>query len=379
MTDALDVELRRVTKTFGGFAAVRDVSLAVPRGSFFSILGPSGCGKTTLLNLISGFQEPTEGEVLIAGQPMDGVPPNRRRVNMVFQRLALFPLMSVFDNVAFGLKMARVPRAQIRPRVMAMLEQVGLGGLEGRSPAQLSGGQQQRVAIARCLVLEPAVVLLDEPLSALDLKLREHMKLQLKHLQQQVGTTFVYITHDQSEAMVMSDRIAVMNQGQVLQVGTPDEIYSLPQHPFVASFVGESNTFQGTVVGLEEDGAIVQTGAIQMRIGKSPEMAVGQSYLLFLRPEKVYLLPTEGDRPSLANQVQGRVSEVIFDGAIVRCLMDIGRDAPLVTLFTRGAHQAVPYVGEAVGLGWHAEDAIAFPAQHSDQLVQWQRAQLAEV
>ncbi|MBF2037430.1 MAG: ABC transporter ATP-binding protein [Leptolyngbyaceae cyanobacterium T60_A2020_046] len=379
MTDAVDVELRDITKAFGDFTAVRDVSFAVPRGTFFSILGPSGCGKTTLLNLISGFQEPTAGEVWIAGQRVNGVPPNRRKVNMVFQRLALFPLMTVFDNVAFGLRMAKVPQAQVRSRVMAMLETVGLTGMERRLPSQLSGGQQQRVAIARCLVLEPAVVLLDEPLSALDLKLREHMKLQLKHLQREVGTTFVYITHDQSEAMVMSDRIAVMNEGQVLQVGAPDEIYSLPCHPFVASFVGESNTFQGTVVELSEDSAIVKDGAVQMQLSRTPDMAVGQSYLQFLRPENVRLLPLDGDRDRPENQVRGRVQSVIFDGAIVRCLVNIGRDRPLTTLFTRGTTQAVPYVGETVRLGWRAADVIAFPAQHRDQMMQLQKAQFAEV
>ncbi len=378
MTDPIDVQLSNVTKHFGTFTAVQNVSLSVPRGAFFSILGPSGCGKTTLLKLISGFEEPTAGDIFIAGKHMNGVPPNRRKANMVFQRLALFPLMSVFDNVAFGLKMARVPKAQINVQVEQILETVGLSGFGQRMPGQLSGGQQQRVAIARCLVLEPEVVLLDEPLSALDLKLREQMKLQLKHLQNQIGTTFVYITHDQSEAMVMSDRIAVMHEGQVLQVGQPDEIYSRPTNPFVASFVGESNSFQGVVTDRIDSYAYLQAEGLSLRVTPRPDMQVGRSYLQFLRPEKVYILPLSGES-NLDNLHPGIVNDVIFDGAIVRCLVDIGYSKSITVLLTRGAYTALPYKGEPVQIGWHATDVICFPALHSEQMRQLQHAQLAEV
>jgi len=231
-----DLECRDLIKSFGPFVAVDGVSFGVPRGDFFSILGPSGCGKTTLLRMMAGFQEPTSGDTLIKGKSMLGVPPNKRPVNMVFQHLALFPMMNVAENIAYGLVRRGLDRGEIAAKVQSALERIGLPGSGPKNISQLSGGQKQRIAIARCLVLEPTVLLLDEPLGALDLKLREHMKIELKKLQTQFETTFVYITHDQSEALVMSNHVAVMNEGRFEQVGTPQEIQN-SQNPFVLQFI----------------------------------------------------------------------------------------------------------------------------------------------
>jgi spermidine/putrescine transport system ATP-binding protein len=235
------IELEAVAKRYGAHAAVDGVSLAIGEGEFFSLLGPSGCGKTTTLRMIAGFVEPDEGRILLHGDDVTSVPPNRRPVNMVFQQYALFPHMSVYDNVAFGLSVRGVPRKEHRDRVNEILRVVALEGYEKRRPRQLSGGQQQRVALARALVNRPAALLLDEPLGALDVKLRRHMQLELKRIQHEIGTTFVYVTHDQEEALAMSDRIAVMNGGRVEQLGTPREIYEHPASDFVADFVGTVN------------------------------------------------------------------------------------------------------------------------------------------
>src|SRR5512145_1230470 len=243
-----DVELQNITKRFGDFIAVDDVSLDIKDGEFFSLLGPSGCGKTTCLRMIAGFELPSEGEIKIRGKSMGDTPPYKRPVNTVFQNYALFPHMTVFENVAFGLEMQKVSRAEIKTRVKEALEMVRLPQLADRKPRQLSGGQQQRIALARALVNRPQVLLLDEPLSALDLKLRKAMQLELKELQHQVGITFIFVTHDQEEAITMSDRIAVMNEGVVQQVGAPREIYESPRNRFVADFIGETNFIEGEVL-----------------------------------------------------------------------------------------------------------------------------------
>jgi spermidine/putrescine transport system ATP-binding protein len=241
-----DLECLGITKRFGAFTAVNNVSFDIPSGSFFSILGPSGCGKTTLMRMIAGFEEPSAGDIRLKGRSVTGTPPNKRNVKMVFQHLALFPMMNVGENIAYGLRCAGLNRDEIKRRVGDVLARIGLPGVADKEINQLSGGQKQRIAIARCMVLEPDVLLLDEPLGALDLKLREHMKIELKLLQHQFDTTFVYITHDQSEALVMSDRVAVMNGGRFEQVGTPQELYHSPSDGFVAGFVGDSNRWQGT-------------------------------------------------------------------------------------------------------------------------------------
>ena len=313
---ARDLEVDRVSKRYGAMAAVEALSLEVAHGSFFSILGPSGCGKTTLLRMIAGFLAPDEGDVRIGGASMRGVPPNRRPVNMVFQHLALFPMMSVVDNVGYGLARRGVPRAEIRGKVGAMLERVGLPGAQDKRVDQLSGGQKQRVAIARSLVLEPTLLLLDEPLGALDLKLREHMKIELKELQASFGTTFVYITHDQSEALVLSDHVAVMNAGRFEQVGTPQELYYHPATPFVASFVGENNRVAGTVARVDGDIAEVGTATgLRVRARREGTVAAGEGAAVFVRPESIVLARTAAALPVSMQQLSGVVESLLFDGA----------------------------------------------------------------
>jgi spermidine/putrescine transport system ATP-binding protein len=366
MPQAIDVELTNITKKFGDLVAVKDISFQVPRGSFFSILGPSGCGKTTTLKVIAGFEEPDIGDVYIGGERLNNVPPNHRPVNMVFQQLALFPLMTVFDNVVFGLKMAKVSKQERKKRVEQMLEKVGLAGLENRKPSQLSGGQQQRVAIARCLVLDPTVLLLDEPLGALDLKLREQMKIQLKQLQHQIGTTFIYITHDQSEALVMSDQVAVMNSGQLLQVGTPDELYSHPVDTFVASFVGENNRMSGMITEISDNQAVVDLGAFEIKSQVHPQMKVGQSFLNFIRPEKMNLLSADTTESEPTNQIPGTIQDVIFDGAVARAIIELIGGLVVMVLITRTSDTSLPIAGETVRVAWNPPDAHCFPDNHNN-------------
>lgn len=310
-----DLFCEGLVRRFGPNAAVDQVSLDVPAGTFFSILGPSGCGKTTLLRLLAGFDKPDEGDIHIRGQRMNDVPPNRRPVNMVFQHLALFPTMSVGDNIGYGLKRRKVPLAERRKRIARVLEQVGLPELENRDPQELSGGQRQRVALARCLVLEPTLLLLDEPLGALDLKLREQMKVELKHLQKQFGTTFVYITHDQSEAMVMSDQVAVMRDGRFDQVAPPEELYREPATPFVAGFVGDNNRLSGVLVAVRDNLAEIRLddGALVQGRVASGDMEIGRRAELYIRPESLML---SGDALSSGfSAMQAKVCTTLFDGA----------------------------------------------------------------
>ncbi|MFN3929947.1 MAG: ABC transporter ATP-binding protein, partial [Thermoflexus sp.] len=309
---AFAVELRNVSKRFGEVEAVHRVSLQIQDGEFFSLLGPSGCGKTTTLRMIAGFERPTEGEIYIKGERMNDVPPFHRPVNTVFQHYALFPHMTVFENVAFGLEMKRLPRDEIRRRVEEALRLVRLTGLENRYPRQLSGGQQQRVALARALVNRPAVLLLDEPLGALDLKLRKEMQLELKTLQHQVGITFIYVTHDQEEAMTMSDRIAVMNQGRVLQVGAPVEIYEHPATRFVADFIGETNFLEGRAEAVT--GEMIRVGVEGLAILAAPTEGVrhGQMVTVAIRPERIRLCAEEPE--DTPNRYMGMIEEVIYIG-----------------------------------------------------------------
>jgi spermidine/putrescine transport system ATP-binding protein len=315
---APDLEARQVRKRFAGHVAVDALSFSVARGSFFSILGPSGCGKTTLLRMIAGFIAPDEGDIVIGGRSMAGVAPNRRPVNMVFQQLALFPMMSVGENVAFGLARRGVGREERRRRAEAMLERVGLAGAGHKRVDELSGGQRQRVAIARSLVLEPTLLLLDEPLGALDLKLREHMKIELKQLQSAFGTTFVYITHDQSEALVLSDHVGVMNRGRFEQLGTPQELYYSPDTPFVAAFVGANNRIPGTAQSVE--GEIVElnsTGGWLVRARRSGAITRGASVEAFVRPEVAAIGRSAAELGAAPGQAvhEGIVESLLFDGA----------------------------------------------------------------
>jgi len=325
----IDVELLDVTKVFeNGVVAVDRVSLQIYRGEFFSLLGPSGCGKTTTLRMIAGFEHPSAGEVLIEGRRMGHTPPFRRNVNTVFQNYALFPHMTVFDNVAFGLRMKGIPRDEIARRVREALHLVRLSGMEERYPRQLSGGQQQRVALARALVNRPRVLLLDEPLGALDLKLRKEMQLELKHLQMTVGITFIYVTHDQEEALTMSDRIAVMNAGRVLQVGTPMEIYERPASRFVADFIGESNFLRGTVQAASPAAAtVLLADRFPIEVPADRQLTVGQEVTVAVRPEKIRLVPVEA--PEANGLLHGRIEEVIYIGTDTFYVVRVSDDTAL--------------------------------------------------
>ncbi len=358
---APDLEIRSLVKRFGDFTAVDDVAFSVPEGAFFSILGPSGCGKTTLMRMIAGFSRPDGGDILIKGQSTVGMPPNKVAANMVFQHLALFPTMSVAENIGYGLRRRGLPRDDIARRVEAMLERVDLAGSGPKQISQLSGGQKQRVAIARCLVLEPALLLLDEPLGALDLKLREQMKVELKQLQAKLGTTFVYITHDQSEALVMSDHVAVMNAGRFEQVGTPQDLYYRPRTAFVAGFVGNSNRWRGTVSG--QDGAQMRFAAGFDLIGNAvPGLTAGQPVDIFLRPEAIALSRGTGNGAA-ANTLSGTVQSLLFDGGNSMAMIAAGTNAGIVTVaLPQTGDLADLTPGEPVHLQWGADQVTAFAA-----------------
>lgn len=352
-----DLVISRLVKEFGTFRAVDDVSFEVPKGSFFSILGPSGCGKTTLLRMIAGFEEQTSGRIEISGQDMRGVTPNRRPVNLVFQHLALFPMMNVAENIAFGLRRRKVPAAEIRRRTEEMLERVGLPGYGAKRIHQLSGGQKQRVAIARCLVLDPKLLLLDEPLGALDLKLREQMKVELKKLQAKVGTTFIYITHDQSEALVMSDTVAVMNRGRFEQVGSPQELYMDPQTPFVAGFVGDNNRWEGTVEEVDGETVLIRTDeALVFRARRKADAHKGPA-TLFLRPEAMVIDPVGTDG---LNTFPAVVKAILFDGANSRLLTVTPSGHELLAALPQ--NRAFDHIrpGAEITLGWHPHSGIVF-------------------
>jgi spermidine/putrescine transport system ATP-binding protein len=359
-----DLEVDRVSKRYGPYTAVDALSLAVPHGSFFSILGPSGCGKTTLLRIVAGFLAPDEGDVRIGGRSMRDVAPNRRPVNMVFQHLALFPMMSVGDNVGYGLARRGVPRPQIASRVDSMLARVGLPGAQSKRIDQLSGGQKQRVAIARSLVLEPALLLLDEPLGALDLKLREHMKIELKQLQADFGTTFVYITHDQSEALVLSDRVAVMNAGRFEQVGTPQELYYQPRTPFVAAFVGANNRVAGKATRVDGELVdLVTADGLAMRAKASGPIASGDAVEAFVRPEVVALARDASELPSTVQRFAARVESLLFDGANSAVLVreTTTRTEVRIALPQTGRFADLK-VAESVAFGFDAQRAVCFGA-----------------
>ena len=309
------VEARRVSKRFGEVLALDDVSLEIGEGDFFALLGPSGCGKTTLLRITGGFENPTSGDVLIDGKSVLGQPPYLRPTNMIFQHLALFPHMNVFENIAFGLKMKREDSASIRTKVTDVLALVRLHGFEARTIEQLSGGQKQRVAMARALVNGPSVLLLDEPLGALDLQLRLQMHDELRRLHRSLGSTFIFVTHDQSEAITLANRIAVMNMGRVLQVGTPEEIYNAPQTRFVAQFIGQSNLIEGRVVEtLPEHQLLVECAGVRLRCRSAVDMRVGAAATLSLRYERVGLANGAADAVVIPSVITDRT----FLGSAVR-------------------------------------------------------------
>ncbi len=319
------LEIKNLSKHFPGFTAVNSIDFSVKEGGFFSILGPSGCGKTTLLRMISGFEEQSQGDILIDGKSMKGIPPEKRPVNIVFQNLALFPMMNVEQNVAFGLQRQKLSKKEISKRVAAMLSRVGLEGYEKKKVTKLSGGQRQRVAIARSLVLKPSILLLDEPLGALDRKLREHMKIELKLLQKEIGTTFIYITHDQSEALVMSDKVAVMNNGRFEQIDTPKNLYKNPKTSFVAGFVGENNKFE---IVSYENGILTTSNGWKL---EKPNLDFNPTKL-FIRPEAFILNPDS----NLENIdiVKMKIKTILFDGSNTKlsAIINESSDEVLISL-----------------------------------------------
>jgi spermidine/putrescine ABC transporter ATP-binding subunit len=351
--------LEKVRKSFGPVTAVDDVSFAIEPGEFITLLGPSGSGKTTTLMMIAGFDHPTEGEIYIDGAPIVGVPPYRRGIGMVFQNYALFPHLTVAENVGFALKQRGVRKPEIVGRVGETLDIVRLRGYEGRYPRQLSGGQQQRVALARAIIFHPRVLLMDEPLSALDKQLREELQLEMKRLHQQLGITFIYVTHDQREALIMSDRIAVMNQGRIEQAGSPSDLYDRPATRFVAGFIGESNFLEGEVAGLEgRDVAVRVAGATVVAISRQPA-AVGARVVLAIRPEKIGFRDPSAPAPQTRlNTIKAVVREVTFVGEMHRYVLEIALGVTLVAKQQHRFQMKARAPGERVMIEWHVEDSL---------------------
>jgi spermidine/putrescine transport system ATP-binding protein len=352
------VELERVTKRFGDFAAVREMDLAVPRGEFFTLVGPSGCGKTTTLRMVAGFEEPSDGRILIDGVDVEGVPAFKRPTNTVFQSYALFPHLSVEDNVAFGLRRKRVAKEEVRRRVREELERVGLEAEGNRRPRQLSGGQQQRVALARALINRPAVPLLDEPLGALDLKLRKGLQVELKRIQRDVGITFIYVTHDQEEALTMSDRIAVMNRGVIEQLAPPEEVYERPRTTFVAGFIGVSNLLPGQVEAGHGD-------LVDLRLDSGPTVRTraegvrrGERCYAVVRPEKLTVAKVEEPAPPGQVGVEGLLESAVYLGTATQMIVKLPGDVALTVLVPNtdeAARQNLPGAGARVRLSWLPE------------------------
>jgi spermidine/putrescine transport system ATP-binding protein len=360
----LDVELRQVSKVFAGETAVRTIDLGIQQGEFFSILGPSGCGKTTTLRLIAGFDVPTSGQILIQGRDVVGVPAYRRSVNTVFQSYALFNHLTVWDNIAFGLRIKGLNRTKMQQQVTDALQLVKMEGFARRYPRQLSGGQRQRVALARALVNRPAVMLLDEPLGALDLKLRKQMQVELSNLHQQLGITFVMVTHDQEEALSLSDRIAVMKDGEIAQIGTPSEIYEYPRTPFVADFIGDTNLLQGRVDYLDSQTIRVHTATgLTVLVARSPQSvsdpSTTQSVVVSIRPEKVHLsesAPSHG-----GNCYSGYVKHMMYLGTHVHCVVQLQNGDTLTVLQSnREEHQFATET--PVYAHWQPKDCLVLAA-----------------
>jgi spermidine/putrescine transport system ATP-binding protein len=358
--DNPSVRLDRVTKRFGDFTAVREMEMDIPRGQFFTMLGPSGCGKTTTLRMVAGFEEPSEGRVLLDGEDVTGLPAFKRPTNTVFQSYALFPHRSVEQNVSFGLQRQKIDKSEIKRRVAEELERVGLSREAKRRPAQLSGGQQQRVALARALVNRPAVLLLDEPLGALDLKLRKQLQVELKRIQRDVGITFIYVTHDQEEALTMSDRIAVMNRGVVEQVADPETVYERPSTTFVAGFIGVSNLMPGEVTSANGAGA-------ELRLDAGPTVhapdtsgaSTGERAHAVVRPEKLVLSPADGSAPDGRASVEGQVESSLYLGTATQMVVRLGDGTRMTVLVPNAdaeARRDLPAAGDGARLSWSDEN-----------------------
>jgi spermidine/putrescine transport system ATP-binding protein len=371
MNGEADVRLDRVTKRFGDMVAVDDLTLDIARGEFFSMLGPSGCGKTTTLRMIGGFEDPTNGVIYLGGTEVTGQPPYRREVNTVFQSYALFPHLTVSENVAFGLLRRKVPKAEAEERVKDALRLVDLPGFDKRKPSQLSGGQQQRVALARALVNRPKVLLLDEPLGALDLKLRKQMQLELKRIQTEVGITFVYVTHDQEEAMTMSDHLAVMRHGRIEQIGSPEDVYEHPATEFVAGFLGASNLLDGTIVEKNEDITTVRIeDGTTVRLETPSVMADDRSLRVGVRPEKIRLQPGSEAIPDGWNGVRGTARMSTFVGVSHQYSVDGPGGRPMTVYTQNLGGEWVPAPGDAVCLVWRPEHTFAVTP--SEPLAAWE-------
>jgi spermidine/putrescine transport system ATP-binding protein len=359
---------KRFTSRHGAVTAVDTIDLVIGEGEFFSLLGPSGCGKTTTLRMIGGFEEPTGGQILLHGRDVVGIPPNRRDVNVVFQSYALFPHMSVYDNVAFGLERKRVDRQSIKQRVNDMLELVQLDAKANRRPRELSGGQQQRVALARALVNKPRALLLDEPLAALDLKLRQAMQIELKRIQREVGITFVFVTHDQGEALTMSDRLVVMNAGRIEQLGAPRDVYERPRTRFVAGFIGTSNIISGKVASMDGSTALLDTGAdetILVPHATEAGATVGGPLDITVRPEKILIAAERPDSGRCA--IRGRVTEVVYLGTSTQYDVNALGGAEL-RVFVQNAADSTDIAerGADVWMSWRPEHTLPLAADTSD-------------
>ena len=361
------IEVDEVTKRFGDFVAVARADFDIRRAEFFSMLGPSGCGKTTMLRMIAGFEMPTSGHIRLEGADVSRVPPYRRNVNTVFQQYALFPHMTVADNVAFGPRTKGVDEGETKRRVGEMLEVVRLGSFADRYPSQLSGGQKQRVALARALVNHPSALLLDEPLSALDLKLRQAMQLELKRIQREVGITFIFVTHDQEEALTMSDRIAVMSNGHVEQVGTPEEIYDSPETPFVAGFIGSANLLPARVESMRDDVATVRLAGDRILeipiFAENHDFRVGEDALVMIRPERVRVSTA---RPEGESALPATVVELIFQGPVVRCVLRDAAGNEILAHLASDRRIARPGIGEQGWASWDRDSARLLPAKSAE-------------
>ena len=322
--------LKDISKNFGNVTAVKDMNLEIRDGEFVSLLGPSGCGKTTLLRIIAGFEIPDSGEVIIDGENIIDMPPNKRPMNMVFQRYALFPHMTVYENIAFSQFLKKKPREKIARKVKKMLELVQLEGFEPRKPDQLSGGQCQRIALARALINEPKVLLLDEPLGALDLKIRKQMQIELKNIQEKLKITFIYVTHDQEEALVMSDRIVLMQAGETVQIDTPKRIYNHPNSKFSATFIGESNVLEGEIADVKTDYLLIDIDGVQMTADKMIDVDTGGRVVLAIRLEKVKRIGRTGSK-IFDNQITGKLEDVVFFGHTVKYYVRITNDMTIIT------------------------------------------------
>ena len=371
------ITVDHVVKRFGDYVAVNDANFEIARGEFFSMLGPSGCGKTTTLRMIAGFEQPTTGRILLEGKDVSRVPPYRRNVNTVFQHYALFPHMSVYDNVAFGPRSRKLDEADVKKRVAELLEVVRLQKFATRKPTQLSGGQQQRVALARALVNYPSALLLDEPLGALDLKLRQAMQIELKRIQREVGITFIYVTHDQEEALTMSDRIAVMNEGRVEQIGSPEDIYHSPSSVFVANFIGIANLLPATVQSnAGKDMTVLVGGNRLVQVdGGSRSWSVGDAATVMIRPERLHLSREANGATALPTVVDA----VLFQGSSIRCILKTADGTPIIAHV--GHDDPLPGLdtGQSLWVSWDADAACLLPPSKTPSPLELTLASTAEL